>query len=351
MSLRLCLVSTLALLTPACATDQPSGGPDAGGDPIARGLDRCADDGIALGELWTVDNLHGAMLALTIAPDGTAVVTTSDGAVKQWSLGADADSAPLAGGRPSYGDPFTDAGTMVAALAIGADGGEVLGGDAAGALHRWAIADAGDLGSRGLAETAMTAVVGVDAGHAVVADDSFGGAMRVVPLDGGDPGAPFETGLWGVTSLAVRDGALYTAGHDYGMAAVERRDAAAPAQPADAWDDLSTEGWVRAIDVSADGAWVAAAGDGFVAVLDAADLAAGPVARLDATASSIAFTSSGGHLAVITADGAISLWDRTLSAQVATIAAPSPVALAVDPSGDRLVVASTDGQLRAYACR
>ncbi|HTM22115.1 MAG TPA: hypothetical protein VL172_16450, partial [Kofleriaceae bacterium] len=193
------LIASTLLLLAACAGDQAGGGPDAG--PAApAGLDRCADDGVGLSGLWDVDNLHGAMLALAIAPDGTAVVTTEDGAVKQWTLGATADAAPLPGGKPSYGDPFTEEGTAARALAIGGAGDRVLAG-AGAALHQWSIPDAGDLGATPLEGGALTAVAAVDADRAVVADDSFGGAIRVVTLDGGAAGEALPTALWGVAAL------------------------------------------------------------------------------------------------------------------------------------------------------
>ncbi len=337
------------LFASACTADQPPAGPD-GGDPIARGLDGCAADGVALDPLWAVDNLHGPMVALAIAPDGTAVVTTSDGAVKQWSLGSSPEEAPLPGGRPSYGDPFIDAGTVVRAVAIGGDGQRVLGADAGGALRQWAIADASSLGDRPLDGAPLTAIAALGDDAAVVADESFGGAMRVVPLDGGAAGEPLATALWGVTALHAGAAALYTAGHDYGMAAVERRDPASPGAAADAWDDLQTEGWVRDIDVDAAGARLAAAGDFGLAMLDTTDLAAGPTAQVVGPAISVAFTASGEHVAVIAGDRVI-LWDRALTTEIESVTVPTPVAVAVDPSGERLVVASTDGMLRAYACR
>jgi hypothetical protein len=227
----------------------------------------------------------------------------------------------------------------------------VLGGDATGALRQWAISDAGDMGNRPLDGGPLTAIAALGADAAVVADDSFGGAMRVVPLDGGAAGEPFTTALWGVAAIDAAGGALYTAGHDYNMAAVERRDPSAPGTAADAWDDLSTDGWVRAVALSADGTYLAAAGDYGVAVLAAADLAAGPTALVPGATTSVAITASGDHVATVTAEGTVVLWDRALSAPVETITVPQPVAVAIDPTSERLVVASADGRLRAYGCR
>src|SRR5687768_11142117 len=94
----------LAILLAACGA---SGAGDDDDNPLpdGPGLDRCAD-GATLELLWDVSNLHGEIVSMTIGPDGTAVLGTADGAVKQWSLGASAEDAPLPGERPSYGVPF-----------------------------------------------------------------------------------------------------------------------------------------------------------------------------------------------------------------------------------------------------
>lgn len=362
MSHRRSLLLCSALLVPAaaCGDPAPDAGPDAG-DPAADGapgsavaLDRCAEDGVALEVAWNVDNLHPDTVAMTLLPDGTVVLASADGAVKQWSIGTSADAAPLPGGRPAYGEPLTDVGTAVRALGASADGARVLGGDAAGALRQWTVSDAGALPARSLGAAPLTAVAGVPGGGIAVADDSFGGAMRVVAPDdaGGDGGDVLQTALWGVTTLLADGDDLFTAGHDYGMAAVERRHAAFPHEPADAWDTLATPGWVRALARSTDGR-LAVGGDGYVVVLAADDLAAGPVAEVAAGARAVAWTASGAHLAVA-ADGRVALWDRELTREVAGLdlaEGAGPVALAVDASGERLIVATADGRLRALVCR
>jgi hypothetical protein len=342
------------LLAAACGApasddaDDDGASPDAGIDPARTSLDACAP-GSSLELLWDVDNLHDDIRAMAIAPDGTVVLGTADGAVKQWSLGADPDAAPLPGGRPSYGTPFTDAGAVPRALAIAPDGASVVAGTEAVGVHAWSLPAADDLGSIALKGSPITAIAARATGEVVIADDSFGGAMRVVSIDGGQLTAPFETTLWGVTSFATRAKALFVAGHDYGMAAIERRDLTAPELVADVWDTLEIEGWIRAVAVSRDGAWVATAGDGHVLVLAAADLAAGPVARAEIASRSIAFTA-GGRVAYAT-DTAVVLAPRALDGEIASVPVTSPVAIGVDPSGERLVVASTDGHLRAYTCR
>jgi hypothetical protein len=344
------LLLASASLLPAC-TDPAISGDDVV-DPVAGpGLDRCAADGVALEQLWSVDNLHGEIVSMAVAPDGTVVLGTADGAVKQWDVGVDAADAPLEGSRPSYGDPLEDGeGPAVRALAIDAGGGSVLGGDAAGGLRRWAVPGADFLGAVPLKSAPLTAVLPRSAREAVIADDSFGGAMRVVDLEQGLSGAPFQTALWGVTTLAARGDHLYTAGHDYQMAAVERRLARDPGAAVDAWDTLLVEGWVRSVGLGGD--WLVAAGDGFVVVLGAEALAAGPVAEqlLDGSARA-ALTPSGEHVAIATATE-VSLWTPDLATEVERLPLDAAAAaVALDPSTERLLVAGADGRLRAYGCR
>lgn len=355
--LRLVSVSlSLLLFSVAACGDPPASGddvpdPDAG-TAQGLGLDRCADDGAVLEPTWNVDNLHGPIVSMALAGDGTVVLGTSDGAVKQWAIGTSPDDAPLEGGRPSYGDPLTEAGAEVRALAIGASGDQVVGGDTSITVRRWTIPGAEDLGSVPLKGSPLTAIAASSATEVIVGDEAFGGQMRRVSLDDGLAGAVFETALWGVTRFATHDGSIFTTGHEYSMAAVERRTLAAPEVPADYWGGLIVSGWVRDLAISGDGAWLVLGGDTYVLVLAADDLAAGPVAQLDLTvpARAVAFTASGDHVAVATDDGKVALFTRDLATEVAAATVATPVALAVDASGERLVVASSDGRLRALGC-
>jgi WD40 repeat protein len=358
--LRNSLLLTLLIPFAACTGAASSGGDDDGDDtPSTSGLDRCADGVAPLDELWSVDNLHGEIVSMsTVAPDGGIVLGTADGAVKQWALGTSADAAPLEGGRPSYGDPFTESGAPAHALAIGASGDHVFAGDDAVGVRSWSIPAAEELGSIQLKGSALTAVAPRTATEVVIADIELGGQMRVVDLASSVTSGLFETTLWEVHALATADGELFDVGADYGMAALERRDLADPIVATDGWDTLELQGAIRAVAVSADGAWVATGGDGHVLVLAADDLAAGPTAQLTLsapktflTARGVAFSESGERVAVVSDDGQVALYPRDLGAAVATAPVPQPIGVAVDPSGTRLIVASADGRLRAFGCQ
>jgi hypothetical protein len=341
----------------ACA-DNPTGGDD---DVVtATALDRCAEPGVALTQAWNVDNLHGRIVALTIAADGTAVVATEDGAVKQWSLGVDAGAAPLPGGRPSYGVPFDDGGAPVRAVAVAGD--RVLGAGNDGTLRQWALSDASALPAQTM-KIPLTAVAGLDDGVGVIADENFGGGIRTVSLSDGETSAPFETSLWGVTTMLRTDDALFVAGHDYGIAAVERRDPSAPETVTGVWDPEGAggggeflQGWVTSIAVSTDGSTLVAGSDGangglgFVFTIDPDNLLPGPTFVVEqAGVRAVAVTATGGHVAIAT-DGHVALHPADLSAAIGGVDVEDPVALAIDPSGERLIVASGDGHLRAFTC-
>src|SRR5687767_8199779 len=102
------LLSLIACGATPGADDTSDDDPDPDAGALGPGLDRCADDGVALEELWSVSNLHGEIVSIAVAPDGTVVLGTADGALKQWDVGVDAGDAPLEGSRPSYGDPLND---------------------------------------------------------------------------------------------------------------------------------------------------------------------------------------------------------------------------------------------------
>src|SRR5262249_11299735 len=120
---------------------------DDGTSTTTAGLDRCADGTAPLSLLWSVDNLHGEIVSMsTVAPDGTIVLGTADGAVKQWALGTSTATSPLAGGRPSYGEPFTESGQPARALALGLGDASVLAGDDGVGVHAWSIPSAASLG-------------------------------------------------------------------------------------------------------------------------------------------------------------------------------------------------------------
>lgn len=342
----------------ACAADDPGDGDDV--VVTASALDRCAEPGVALTEAWNVDNLHGRIVALTIAEDGTAVVATEDGSVKQWSLGVDADAAPLPGGRPSYGVPFDDGGAPVRALAVAGD--RVLGAGTDGALRQWALADASALPVQTM-KLPLTAVAGLDAERGVIADENFGGGLRSISLATGAASEPFETSLWGVSTMVRTDDALFVGGHDYGIAAIERRDPAAPETVAGVWDPEGAggggeflQGWVTSLAVSADGSTLIAGSDataggvGFVFTIDPEDLQPGPTAVLELTGvRAVAVTGTGAHVAIAT-DGHVALHPADLGGAIGGVDVEDPVALAIDPSGERLIVASGDGHLRAFTC-
>ena len=331
----------------ACGTDTGPDPVDPGPDPgpaERSALEGCIAGGGALAERWATENFHGAISA--IAMSGAAIVVASeDGSVKQWRAGAPES--------PSYGTTFHDEGPAVTALAIGGDG-HVVGGDALGRLREWRLADASPMRTTPVTAAAPAAVaVSGDGARAAI-----GGAteIRVVDRATAAASAPLETALWGVDALAFGAGdLLVTAGHWYGTPMIERRDARAPLAAIDAWNDQAMGGHVRAVAADRLGARVLAGGDGFVAVFDAADLAAGPLAITTDPAHQVVglVLLSGGELfATAGAEGTIRLWDAATAAPAGTVTlATTPVGLAAEPAGELLATAGPDGVVRAVACR
>jgi WD40 repeat protein len=344
-TLRFAIVTLLA----ACGTD---GGntttdplPDASEQPppAARSaIETCIAGGGTLAEAWATGNQHGAVTSIAVT--GTTVVLGSeDGSVKRWAVAS----------SPSYGTSFDTGETgrpVTNALAVSGDGA-VLGADAAGAVSEWRLSDSQPMRTTPVIAEPLVAVA-VDAARIAVGG---GTDMRVVERATAKVSEPLATTLWGVDAIALGFGdTLLTAGHNYGTPQIERRDAASPHDVVEQWGDLTKQGHVRAIAVSADGTRVFAGGDGFVAVLDAAHLAAGPIAFTPAaghTAIGVVALSGKELFATAGSEGTVQLWDATTGAHVTTVAVAAPIGLGVDAPGDKLYTTGPDGQLRAFGCR
>ncbi|MEO7095998.1 MAG: WD40 repeat domain-containing protein, partial [Polyangiales bacterium] len=303
-TLRFAFTTTLLA---ACGNDgagPPVDPPDAAIEPITRSpIEACIAGGGALAPQWATGNQHGAVTSLTVT--GTTVVLGSeDGSVKQWAVAA----------APSYGTSFDtgESGRPVTqALAVASDG-TVLGADASGALGEWRLSDAKPMRTTPITTVPLIALA-VDAGANHVAVGG-GTDIRVVDRAAGTTSPKLVTTLWGLDALAFDATALFTAGHNYSTPQVERRDGASPIEVVDRWNDQTKQGHVRAIAVSRDGAHLFAGGDGFVAVLDAANLAAGPIAFVPAEGHSVIglVALSGNELfATAGSEGTVQLWKVT----------------------------------------
>jgi WD40 repeat protein len=106
--------------------------------------------------------------------------------------------------------------------------------------------------------------------------------------------------------------------------------------------------------VSSDGKRVIAAGDGFVAVFDAANLAAGPLSFTAVPAHEavgVVLLSGNELFATAGSEGTVQLWKAANAEHVATVNVAAPIGLGVDHPGAQLFTAGPDGMLRALACR
>lgn len=305
-------------------------------------IEVCIAGGGALAQAWATGNQHGAVTSIVVT--GTTVVLGSeDGSVKQWKVAS----------SPSYGTSFDtgETGRPVSnALAVSADGA-VIGADASGAVSEWRLSDAKPMKTTPVIAAPLVAVA-VDGGQVAT---GAGTDLRVVDRASGAASPKLETTLWDLHALSFGfGGALFTAGHNYGTPQIERRDAAAPVAVVDRWSDLTKEGHVRAFAVSADGTRVFAGGDGFVAVLDARNLAAGPLAFTPAaghTAVGVVALSGTELFATAGSEGTVQLWNAVTGVHVTTASVAAPIGLGVDAPGEQLYTAGSDGQLRAISCR
>ena len=338
-------------LLAACGTDTSTLPPDPGPDaaiiepPVGRSvIETCIAGGGQLAQAWATGNQHGPVTSIAVT--GTTVVLGStDGSVKQWKVAA----------APSYGTSFDNGESgrpATHALAVASDG-TVLGADVSGAVSEWKLSDASPMRTTPVTSAALSAIA-VDAGAKRVAT---GGAtdIHVVDRVAHTTSPKLTTTMWDVDAIAFGTGdLLITAGHWYSTPMIERRDAASPAAVIDSWNDQAKQGHVRAVAVSADGKRVFAAGDGFVAVFDATDLAAGP----------LSFTAVPGHDAVglvllsgnelfatAGSDGTVQLWRAANAEHVSTVTVTASIGLGVDHPGAQLFTAGPDGMLRALSCR
>jgi WD40 repeat protein len=326
-----------SLFIAGCGTDTGSQ------QPVERSVfEKCVFAGGNVHELWATSNLHGPVASIAVA-GSTVVLGSEDHSVKQWSV---------TGASPNYRTPFTeDAGSIVGALTLSSDD-HVLGGNQAGQLIDWRLADAKLDKMTTIGEASLVAVaVNEAADHVLVAGAPK--QMSVVDRGTGSIVGPLTTRLWGVTSAAFGSGAmLMTAGHFYGTPMIERRSADSPTDVIETWGDERIEGLVNAIAL--DRATLVAVGDGFVGTFAPGSLSGGPTAisRVpDHQAIGVVLFPSGDLFATAGRDGSLRIWKTATAENVARLTIPIPIGVGIDAAGDRLFTSGADGLLHAFACQ
>jgi hypothetical protein len=151
----------------------------------------------------------------------------------------------------------------------------------------------------------------------------------------------------------VAGGALFTAGHNYGNPEVERRSISAPDSVLSSWQDQHLQAHVDAIALSGDAHSLYVAGDGFVAILPAGDLTAGPSALTMATGHTPTGIAVVGTKLFATSgsEGSLQVWNAATGEHVASLAIPAAVGVALDGSGQHLFTSGADGLLHAFTCK
>jgi hypothetical protein len=331
--------------------------PDAGVvEPQRDGLEPCIENGFET--LWDVDNLRGPIGAMALSEDGGLAVAGVDGSLVQWLIGQSEEDAPLADGRPRVGTELADEGARVDALAFGAD--FIVAGDVTGGLQLWNTTDGAGIPTTPSSQNPFRAVaVAPDDDDIIVADTSLKANLRVWNRNSDAVSAPLGTELWEVHDLlytASGDG-LVASGVYYGAYAIERWNSADLTTPTSRWIDPDEHdiGIIRAVEFFGDERFVAAVGGNRVMVFDAADVSAGPIALTrfeDADFNGVAV--AGDVIVASGGDGVIRLLAHDLTGGVVTelaqVAVPTPVGVAVDSSGTRVISAGGDGHIRALGC-
>lgn len=338
----------LLLVCAACGSDTgSSAGVDAGADdggidpPLGVSkLEACLLDGGTLTELWVVNNQHGPVTS--IVADSLVVLGGQDGSVKQWSIDGD---------EPTYGKPFTTAGSPVVALALSSDA-HVLAATQQGAVPAWRLSDASAADTMTIIDAQLSALaVSPDATRVIVGTAS-GQLFDATRATGAK--TPLESSLWGVDAIAFGAGdRLFTAGHWYGTPQIDRRAAADPVAAPDVWNDKQRNGHVRAVATDADARLLVAAGDGFVATFTPDELAAGPRAITDAadhTAVGAVLLPGGALFVTAGSEGTLRVWSAETAESVTTLSVAEPIGLASDTDGTRLFTSGADGKLHAFGC-
>jgi WD40 repeat protein len=343
----------LALSLFACASD----GPPVTVDEVPVTLATCAEGEGTLAEVWRQEDEHGAIRAQAVSPARQAVaVAGADMTIKLWNLDAEEVDWSTGGGAIYGGE--VEGAAVVTALGFSADGATVVSGDESGALGLLA-AGGGSLGVLPPGEEpARITSVAADATGSTIAftDGSFSGRPRLwAPATGAI--TPVTTALWEGNAVGfLPDGALVTAGHYYSVPLVEVH--AGETLSWYGYDVLESFGVsrVRAVAFSSDGTHIVAVGEHLVAVLDRARLGGDEApesltvgATLDATA--VALLPGDRHFVTTGRDRMLRLWSVDGAVERLAHELPAvPAGVAVDATGERLIVAGEDGVLRILAC-
>jgi len=306
-------------------------------------IERCLTSGGTLQELWATSNQHGPVTSIAVE-GSTVVLGSADGSVKQWSVD---------GSEPSYGRPFQDdVGVVATAVAFTGDG-SLVAGDASGKVTAWDLGGVSPVLAMGVGDRSLVSVAG-NASHFAVARGETSFELTLIDRMTGAASAPLRTLLWGSTVVAFAPGGLlYTAGHNYGVPSIERRELTAPDDVVSEWFDphLPIGGNVLALAVDRAVTTLVAGGSGWVAEFDPRVLT--EPRHFVATADHVAVgTVLLGRDLFATAgqEGTLRIWSNTAE-PLAMIEVPEPVGVGIDGAGTTLFTSGPDGELHAFGCR
>jgi WD40 repeat protein len=318
-------------------------------DPITPGepspIERCIAEGGHITPAWDANNLHGAVVS--IGAHGDVIVLGSvDGSVKQWSTHGEAS--------PVYGLRYADSGPVVNHMTFTSDG-SLLAASADGSIQEWDTESTEPVRTMPVSDQSTGLRVTAASPDALHAAAAIGGVTEksIFAIDRATNtiSAPLETSLWGVFALAYDADHLYAAGHYYNLGAIDRF--ALDGSNRESWDgDNAMNGHhIKALAVTTDRAIAAA--DGVIAIFDTANLAAGPIVRVDAPdhrPTGVLLLPGGMLFATTGAEGTLQLWKFPSAEHVATVAIPSAIGIVADAKTEQLFTSGDDGSLHAFRC-
>ncbi len=329
---------------------EPPDAPPAGTSQLAL----CAAGEGDLRGVWSVDNGHGAVSALTVAPSGTAALAGADGTVKTWDINSgelDWNSAEVVDPGAAYGAEIASAGPLTA-LRFDGTGQYMAGGDAFGSVLVWSADTGFAAGGWTAGEEPITAVAQGFEGQLIAsATSAYGGELRTWNLVGTPEVEPLATGLWFVNALRLDDNDFVVAGDIYGEPAVELRSAAFPSAVIGAATARGVSGSAHDVANLGEGRFLLA-GSGFLVVLDTNAVDGDQIVALAESehdyVSIVALDDT--HFAAATAGGRVQL-GTTADLEILSELESAPMsAMEAVPGGWQLAASGDDGVLRLIGC-
>lgn len=322
-------------------------------------LGRCLALGGALSEVDSFDNNiamdHGGITNLALSESGQVAIASTDGAIKLWTVAGEPGASPNVG----YDSAFGAGGPVIEALTYVPGTPYLVAGSALGVVSIWDLATQQTVDSFTMGEAAVSAVASSDDASRVATANEFGDVVVWSQSDG-SVSDPLPSALWAtnVVAFVPGSGALVTAGHEYGTGMIELRDPDDPATVVGWWRGQNSDtGPVYDIAMTSDQQHLVAGGDGFVLVIQLANLpgvesAAAVVRPQPEPFISVALSPDEELFVGAAADGTLRMWGTSTGYEIdsARSTLSGVVALRTEPGSDVFVAADNNGVVHLLGC-